>query len=635
MKKLSLKELFFAISIGLLGFISTYYLAFKVNNKLISQEYVKLDNIAKQVSIRFQDAVDTSLNDLQALQAFYSAKQQSSSQDEFEHYMNILNIYHRHYIQALSWIPLVIDEKRQTFEAELRRQQPDFRIKQRDKNGKLVSSKTQPYYTPVTYISPYKINKAAQGFDLSSNETRRASLLSARDNGKMTATSKIKLVQEQGDSYGFLLIAPVYKKESNPLTVQERQASLRGYVTGVFRVDTLMESAREQADEIGLELTLLDIEENATSLLYGDKSNDTDFRYDIVIPNRHWQLNLSLGKKLEDSINAPPIVNWILAGGSLISFLLALSFYALQMSIKRSRHISHLSLQLQEKNSELESTVSVRTKSLSQKNILLNQHVKALEEKRVTLSRLMDESHIAKITAEKLAKELARSNHDLDEFAYVASHDLKAPLRGINQLANWVVEDVEQGDFTDVSNNLKMITNRADRLEALLDDLLEYSRFNKQDVKLVLLDCTKLVEELYPLYSPITGFTLEIKGDLPTFETVGAPLEQVIRNLLNNAFKHHHQKQGKIQISCDDHDAFYLFMIKDDGPGIDARHYDEIFKMFTTLKSRDDVEGSGMGLALIKKIVEYYDGKIYVESALNEGCAFYFTWPKVMPNSVD
>lgn len=632
MKKLSLKELLLAILIGLVGFMSTYYLAYKVQTKLISQEYVKLDNIAKQVSIRFQDAVDISLNDLQALQAFYSAKQQNSSLSEFEHYMSIVDINHRHYIQALSWVPLVHNSQREQFEADLRLEQSDFMIKERGESGSLVASKTKTYYTPVTYISPYKINKAAQGFDLSSNKTRRVSLCLARDRGEMTATAKIRLVQEQGDSYGFLLIAPVYKKDVPLLTVEARKNALRGYVTGVFRIDTLMESAREQADETGLELRLLDIEKDETSLLYGLEGEGADFLYDIVIPDRRWQLNLSLSSELKNSINSPPIVNWIRIGGFLISFLLALSFYALQVSINRSRHIGHLSLQLQDKNRELESTVAERTKSLSLKNRELNQHVAALEEKRITLSRLMDESQLAKTNAEKLAKELARSNNDLDEFAYVASHDLKAPLRGIIQLTGWIVEDLEENNVSEISKKLTMIQSRANRLEALLNDLLEYSRFNKQDATLVTLDCKKLVEELFPLYSPLEGFALVIHGELPVFKTLGAPLEQVIRNLLNNAFKHHDKDKGEIEIKCDDEGEFYRFMIKDDGPGIDEHHYEDIFKMFKTLKSRDEVEGSGMGLALIKKIVEFYNGQVYVESTLNEGCAFFFTWPKRISN---
>jgi len=630
MGKVYLKGLLFAIVVGLLGFISAYYLTIKVSDRLISQEYIKLEHAAKQISIHFQGAIDISVNDLEALQAFYSAKQQVSSQDEFNQYMAVLDIEQRHYIQALSWVPLVYDDKRDEFETFLRRQETNFSIKSRDEKGVLGTSKRKPYYTPVTYISPYKANQAAQGFDLSSNPIRKLSLLAARDSGQMTATSKIRLVQETGESYGFLIIAPVYQKGAHAKDSQARAGLLLGYVTGVFRIDTLMENARKQADRIGLELTLFDIEKGGDSLLYGQAQEEMAFNYDIVIPNRLWQLNLSMDMALRKSIESPSIANWILFGGSIISLLLALSIYGLQVSMERSRHISRLSKQLQLQNYQLEETVADRTHALSSKNDLLNQHVERLEAQKLTLSRLMAESNNAKKNAEILAKDLARSNRDLDEFAYIASHDLKAPLRGISQLSHWMAEDIEEGNLEDVPNTLQLIIARVTRLDVLLNDLLEYASINRKQATLVPLDCKALMEELFPLYAPPSGFELVIEGDLPKFITVKPPFEQIMRNLLDNAFKHHDKSEGKIYIACEEGDTAYTFMVKDDGPGIKSDHYDEIFKMFTTLKSRDEVEGSGMGLALIKKIVVHNHGEVYVESELGEGCAFYFTWPKHM-----
>jgi len=634
MGKVYFKALFFAISLGLLGLVGAYYLTIAVSARLVNQEYIKLENVAKQISIHFQDAIDKSANDLQALQAFYSAKSKASSQNEFNQYMDVLGIEQRHYIQALSWVPLVHHEDRKDFEARLRGQQGDFLIKARDESGALAASKPKATYTPVTYIRPYLINKAAQGFDLSSNSTRNASLIMARDTGLMTATSKIRLVQETGESYGFLIIAPVFEKASMPKTAEERSQSLVGYVTGVFRIDTLMENAREQADNIGLKITLYDIETDETSLLYGQETLDGVFSFDIQIPDRHWQLNLALNEALKQKIESPSITHWILVGGGLISFLLALSFYALQVAVMKTRRISNLSGLLQAQNRQLEETVAERTCALSEQNELLNQHVTSLEQQKVSLSLLMKESESAKQSAQDLAQELARSNRDLDDFAYVASHDLKTPLRGISQLSNWVLEDIEEGKFEEVPQNLTLINSRVKRLDTLLNDLLEYSRANRQQASLALLDTQELIEGLFPLYSPNDKFELEIVSPLPVFETLKSPFEQVVRNLLNNAFKHHGKGEGLIQISCEESDEFYTFMVKDDGPGIETDYFEEIFKMFKTLKPRDEVEGSGMGLALIKKIVEHYGGKVYLESEVGKGSAFYFTWPKLMKSEV-
>ena len=169
-------------------------------------------------------------------------------------------------------------------------------------------------------------------------------------------------------------------------------------------------------------------------------------------------------------------------------------------------------------------------------------------------------------------------------------------------------------------------------MDTLLSDLLEYSRANRQQATLALLDSQELIQGLFPLYSPNDKFELELISSLPVFETLKSPFEQVVRNLLNNAFKHHDKRAGKIQISCEEIDDYYTFMIKDDGPGIEADYFKEIFKMFKTLKPRDEVEGSGMGLALIKKIVEHYGGQVYLESKVSKGSAFYFTWPKLIKN---
>jgi signal transduction histidine kinase len=321
-------------------------------------------------------------------------------------------------------------------------------------------------------------------------------------------------------------------------------------------------------------------------------------------------------------------------GGGLISFLLALSFYALQVAVMKTRRISNLSGLLQAQNRQLEETVAERTCALSEQNELLNQHVTSLEQQKVSLSLLMKESESAKQSAQDLAQELARSNRDLDDFAYVASHDLKTPLRGISQLSNWVLEDIEEGKFEEVPQNLTLINSRVKRLDTLLNDLLEYSRANRQQASLALLDTQELIEGLFPLYSPNDKFELEIVSPLPVFETLKSPFEQVVRNLLNNACKHHGKGEGLIQISCEESDEFYTFMVKDDGPGIEADYFEEIFKMFKTLKPRDEVEGSGMGLALIKKIVEHYGGKVYLESEVGKGSAFYFTWPKLMKSEV-
>ena len=624
----SIKPLLLAISISFIGIFSTYTISLKVTEQLKAESYEKIENIAKQVSSHFQDAIDKSINDLQGLQAFYSANKQHFSQLEFNQYMDVLDINKRGYIQAMSWVPLVKSNEKERFEALIKAQQPDFDIMERDAQGKLVKSKVRPYYTPVAYVSSYQANKQALGFDLNSNDIRRQSLELARDSGRMTTTAKIKLIQETGSSAGFLIIAPVYQQDLPIDTKEQRITALIGYATGVFRIDTLMENAKARADIEALELSLLDINQENGGSLYGQIEDKYFFSFDINIPDRQWQLNIALNDMLLKNIESPTVIKWILFGGIVISLLLAFAIYALQVAVIRAKNISHLSEALQNQNSQLEKKVAERTQSLAGKNAQLKTNIDELTTQRALLSSLMKEADAAKVLAELRSVDLARSNKDLDEFAYVASHDLKAPLRGIDQLATWVVEDLEEGNLEEIPAHLKMMRNRIKRLETLLNDLLTYSRANRQQNSISEIDSKVVINDLFSLVAPLEGFTLTIKDNLPRFSTYRAPFEQVVRNLLSNAIKHHDKEQGHIQIGCTEKDEFYVFSIEDDGPGISPNYHEDIFKMFKTLRPRDETEGSGMGLALIKKIVEHYSGEVIVKSVLGQGCTFYFSWPK-------
>lgn len=617
-----------AIFISCIGILSTYSISVNVANQLKTDRYLKTENIAQQVSIRFQEAIDKSINDLQGLQAFYSANKQHLSKAEFNQYMNVLDIKNRDYIQALSWIPLVKSDEKEQFEAIMESQEPNFKITESSREGGLISSTVRPYYTPVAYVGPYGFNKQAIGYDLNSSNIRRHSLELARDSGEMVTTAKIQLIQKTGDSAGVLIIAPVYKPGLPINNIEQRVEALLGYASGVFRIATLMENAKARAEIEGLELTLIDINKENGGLLYGQTDQKQFFSFDLIIPSRHWQLNISLNEALLKSIESPPVIKWILAGGTVVSLLLALAVYALQVAVTRAKNIASLSETLKNQNSRLEKKVLKRTQSLADKNTQLKISIDELKTQRVLLSRLMKEAEASKAIAEQRSIELARSNNDLDDFAYVASHDLKAPLRGIDQLATWVVEDIEEGNLEEIPNHLKMMRSRIRRLETLLNDLLTYSRVNHQQNNISEIDTSVLIHDLFMLVSPLNGFTLTVNGDLPSFSTFSVPFEQVIRNLLNNAIKHHHKAQGNIEVSCVEKEKFYQFTVKDDGPGISSSYHEDIFKMFKTLRPRDETEGSGMGLALIKKIVEHYSGQVKIESSEGKGSTFYFTWPK-------
>lgn len=228
--------------------------------------------------------------------------------------------------------------------------------------------------------------------------------------------------------------------------------------------------------------------------------------------------------------------------------------------------------------------------------------------------------------------ELLRSNKDLEQFAYVASHDLKAPLRAIELLVQWITEGLDGYDVNNVQENLALLTKRTQRLNRLLDDLLAYSRAGRKVGAHRMIDAHALVNDVAQLVNPPPTIKIAIEGQLPAFATHPAPLEQVFRNLIGNAVKHHPGPEGRVVVSCEDKGDHYVFSVEDDGEGIPAQYADRVFEMFQTLKSRDQVEGSGMGLAIVNRIVQWQRGRVWFEPGREgKGTAFRFQWMKRQP----
>lgn len=230
----------------------------------------------------------------------------------------------------------------------------------------------------------------------------------------------------------------------------------------------------------------------------------------------------------------------------------------------------------------------------------------------------------------RVMDELARTNVEMRNFAYVASHDLKSPLRGIDQLASWLAEDMEGQVSATSLEHLRLMRVRIARLENLLDDLLAYSQAGRVEGTPEMLDAGEMVRDVFDLCRGNRPFTLKVEGIFPTFLTTRTPLELVIRNLMNNAIKHHDSTQGALTVNVRRLHDRYEFSVADDGAGIAPEHFERIFGMFQTLRPRDEVEGSGMGLAIVKKTVESFGGTIQVAANAPRGAVFRFSWPAHM-----
>jgi PAS domain S-box-containing protein len=229
----------------------------------------------------------------------------------------------------------------------------------------------------------------------------------------------------------------------------------------------------------------------------------------------------------------------------------------------------------------------------------------------------------------RVARALEASNRELDQFAYVASHDLKAPLRGIANLSQWIEEDLgAQNLSADTREHLTLLRGRVHRMEALIDGILQYSRAGRVREKAERVDLARMVEEVTDLLAPPPSVRVDVAPGLPVLVAEKLPLQQVLQNLIGNAIKYTRRPDAVVRVSATDAGDAVEIAVADNGPGIPAEFHERIFGLFQTLEARDKVEATGIGLAIVQKTVESRGGRVSVESAEGGGTTFRFTWPK-------
>ena len=233
----------------------------------------------------------------------------------------------------------------------------------------------------------------------------------------------------------------------------------------------------------------------------------------------------------------------------------------------------------------------------------------------------------------RLTHALEQSNRELDQFAYVASHDLKAPLRGIANLAQWIQEDVGDRLSAESADHIRLLQGRVHRMESLIDGILAYSRAGRVRSQPETVDTGALVGEVVELLAPAPGVVIEVQADMPTVYSERVPLQQVFLNLISNAIKYTAASRPdvKIHIGWQPSRDGYAFSVGDNGPGIAPQYHERIWGIFQTLEARDKVEGTGIGLSVVKKMVESRGGRVWLESSPGEGAVFFFSWPRATP----
>ena len=479
-------------------------------------------------------------------------------------------------IQGIGFAEWVTPQNRTQYESGIRMEGfPGFRIRPPGR---------RQLYSSITFLEPFdKRNREAFGYDMYSQETRRAAMDHARDTGLPTISGKVRLVQEINEDVqaGFLMYVPYYGYSGTPETVEARRAASVGFVYSPFRMRNLMEGILGP----GIPNVRLQIFDGAgttdDALMYDNDPEPAhvapEFRRVVALPigQHEWTLEISSLPTFEKYLDPQKSAIILIAGVmTSILFFFVIGSYA-----------------------------STRRRA---------------------------EALAANMTAAMAlhAQELTRSNEELARFAYVASHDLKAPLRGIDHLASWITEDLGDKLTGEPAEHMTMLRGRIARLEALLDDLLSYSRAGSGEIPIERVNLRDLIPGTFDLLNVENRFELDFDSDIDQIDVRRTELEQVITNLFSNAIKYHDGDRGHLYVKIRQNGDIVNFTVADDGPGIPEEHRERVFEMFKRLQPRDEIEGSGMGLSIIRKIIQRNGGDVRIEGrdSGERGASFRFTW---------
>jgi len=244
--------------------------------------------------------------------------------------------------------------------------------------------------------------------------------------------------------------------------------------------------------------------------------------------------------------------------------------------------------------------------------------------------RLQAEQEMEKLNKdlESAVWELRRANKELQEFAYITAHDLKTPLRGIGTLAEWISTDYADKFDEQGKTQVKLLVEKAKQMSALIDDILQYSKLGHSTPEKRQVDLNIVLSEVIAGIGPPENIEITIENKLPILMCEKTQIMQVFQNLLSNAVNYMDKPKGQIKVGCLEQDGYWKFSVADNGPGIDEKYFKKIFKMFQTLSPENRADSTGIGLSIVKKIIELNAGIVWVESELGKGSTFFFTMPK-------
>ena len=448
---------------------------------------------------------------------------------------------------------------------------------------------------------------------------------------QQTDDVRIAIRDAQNGLRNYLLLGDPYYLDlyqRNAVTMQRKAATLHGLLADDrpqhLRADTLRQLIDGQVEELAIFKNYPPSPEVAQALLLREQQPLRTFK-GVVLRLRQSEERLLKSRNERQNL-FQKLAPAAMVGSALLAVVIVLWLFnrisrelrdnerlrleltrVNQDTARRIRGIEHLAQQVVRGDYQVKITDAGQDR-LGSLATLLNQMTQALDEAFGILER---------------------RNQELDQFAYVASHDLKAPLRGLSTLVKWIEQEQAAELSPALRTYLDQMKGRLGRLEDLINGLLAYARASRAEHPVEEVRVAQLARDVADLVVP-PDFALELAPGLPTFLTDRLSLQQVFTNLFSNAVKFHGPGgTGRLRLSCHDAGRHYEFRVQDNGPGIAPEHHERIFRLLQTLRDRRTAaESTGIGLSIVKRLIDDRKGSIRVESALGQGATFIFTWPK-------
>jgi len=615
------------IVVTLLGILMTFQAYLEVNSWEQQRNNSAFRDASQDRILVVQREIEHTLGLMQDIASFFEASPVVGRR-EFRKFVEPAIKRHPG-IRTLAWIPRVEDEQRKTFVTNARKSFKPFKILEKDSEGKMASAGDRPEYFPVLYVQPYKRNRGILGLDMAMNPEVFSLLTKSEDTGQLQVSHAIPVIDEGIESSGFMVSIPVFYKTESDTEIETgiadtpEQREIRGFALGIFRTGDLVERALESLSPGAINISYFgETRTEDEELLYTHRSRIRQRESGAGDPddagNRlEFEQILKLGDRFLKVVCTPvpgryepeSSSGWIVMTSGF-SFTALLTIYVLTL-IGHAENVKRL--------------VDKRTAQLRGAVNTLNMEIIERKNAESELQRLNEDLEHRVVIRTSEAERRAK---DLEQFAYVTSHDLKAPLRGIANLAQWISDDLQGKINGDTQEQLKLLHDRVSRMHELIEGLLEYSRVGRTAISYTQVDVRELLEEIVDSLSPPERLSIEIGDGMPVFKADRLQLSQVFSNLIGNSIKYHGGDTGHIWIKTWESGDCYEFEVSDDGQGIAPEYHEKVFLMFQTLETRDYGSNTGIGLALVKKIVQEHGGDITLNSDTNKGASFRFTWPR-------